>query len=318
MSLNTDLTGLFTVQKNYLSGIDSSNNDFSGNIVPLQNNLDKLYTSFQTANVSSSDVLAKQQEVAEMLNNEQDRLLQKQQNIDNALIGKHRAIALNDAYRLRQEQYTRIKIVIVIVLAICIFISLLARRFQIIPSMVVILLNIIIVLVGGIYCLFIYSSMTSRSKMNFNELDITGPPVLTTADIKANQAAAAKTGDLLGSINISGCIGSDCCSDKTKWDASIFKCVPIPAETTSSLVGTSSTTETTTPPAGTTTPPAGTTTPPAGTTTPPAETTTPPAGTTTPPAETTTLPAGTTIQPFSNMNQTYLHTPSEYDRYAKL
>ena len=83
---------------------------------------------------------------------------------------------------------------------------------------------------GGIYCLFIYSSISSRSLMNYNELDLAGPSVPTSsADIAANQVAAGKAGNLLGTINFLGCVGSVCCSTGTKWDSEKSKCVPAPA-----------------------------------------------------------------------------------------
>jgi hypothetical protein len=227
-TLNTDLTGLFNIQKDYLAGLAQQSEDpeLSGKITTLQQQLDKLYTDFKNADVSSSAVLAKQKEMSDIINAEKERLLQKKQSIDNALVGKKRAVALNEAYRMRQAQYTRIKVVIVIVLAICIFLVLLGQRFPIVPLTYIILLNTIVVLVGGIYCLFLYSTINSRSMMNYDELNLQGPSVLSPADVKTTQAAAAKVGDLLGTVNVSGCVGSECCSTGTKWDNKLAKCVP--------------------------------------------------------------------------------------------
>ena len=82
---------------------------------------------------------------------------------------------------------------------------------------------------GGIYCLFIYSSISSRSLMNYNELDLAGPAAPTVSDVAASQVAASKAGDLLGTINLLGCVGSACCSEGTKWDNEKSKCVPAAA-----------------------------------------------------------------------------------------
>ena len=222
MQLNTDLTGLFNIQKDYLAGIaqNSSDPDLNSKVTSLQANLDKLYTDFNQANPSSSAVLAKQQEMSAIVNEEKNRLEQKKQSIDNALVGKKRAIDLNEAYRMRQSQMLKIKVVFVIVLAICIMTTLLGRRFPIVPSIFISLINLIVMLIGGIYCLFIYSSLASRSPMNYNELELTGPQVASDSEV-----AAGKAGNLLGTINLLGCVGSDCCFDGTKWDGEKSKCV---------------------------------------------------------------------------------------------
>ena len=228
----TDLTGLFNIQTNYLAGlVQQSNSDtadptaLNSKVLKLQGELTNLYTKFKDANVSSMDVLDKQRETSAIINDEKERLLQKKQSIDNALIGKQRAIALNDSYRLRQTQITRIKVTMVITLAICIFLVLLGRRYPALPSILITLLILIVLLIGVVYSLFIYSEISSRSKLNYNELDLGGPKVLSPEEEKAARLKAYKKGDLLGTINPLGCIGSDCCSKETVWDKEQSKCV---------------------------------------------------------------------------------------------
>jgi hypothetical protein len=228
MSLNTDLRGLFNIQKDYLAGLalNSTDPDLNNKVTLLQTNLDKLNTDFQQSNVSSSAVLARQQEVSSIINEEKSRLEEKKQSIDNALVGKKRAIELNDSYRMVQSQYIRIKIVIVLVLVICIVLTLLNRQFPIVPSIIVTLINMIVVIIGSIYCLFIYAAISSRSPMNYNELDLAGPAAPTASEIAASQVAAGKAGNLLGTVNLLGCAGAACCFTGTKWDNEKSKCVP--------------------------------------------------------------------------------------------
>jgi hypothetical protein len=135
---------------------------------------------------------------------------------------------------MRQSQMLKIKVVVVIVLAICIMTTLLNRRFPIVPSIFITLINMIVILMGGIYCLFIYSSLVSRSQMNYSELHLDGPQVESDSEVAASQTAAGKAGDLLGTINPAGCRGSECCFDGTIWDNVKSKCVPAPAITASS------------------------------------------------------------------------------------
>ena len=233
MSLNTDLRGLFNIQKDYLAGLalNSSDPDLNNKVTSLQTNLDRLNTDFEQSNRSSSAVLARQQEVSSIINEEKSRLEQKKQSIDNALVGKKRAIELNESYRMVQSQYIRIKVVIVIVLVICIALTLLNRRFPIVPSIIVTLINMIVVIIGSIYCLFIYAVISGRSTMNYNELDLAGPAAPTASDVAANQVAAGKAGNLLGTVNLLGCVGSACCSAGTKWDNERSMCVPGTATT---------------------------------------------------------------------------------------
>ena len=235
MQLNTDLTGLFNIQKDYLAGIaqNSSDPDLNSKVTSLQSNLDTLYKDFDQSNKSSSAVLARQQEVSAIIDEEQQRLEQKKQSIDNALVGKKRAIDLNEAYRMRQSQMLKIKVVFVVVLAICIMTTLLSRRFPIVPSIIITLFNLIVILMGGIYCLFIYSSITSRSQVNYNELNLSGPQVESDSDVIASQTAAGKAGNLLGTINTAGCKGAECCFEGTQWDNTKLKCVPVPATSAS-------------------------------------------------------------------------------------
>ena len=231
MQLNTDLKGLFNIQKDYLAGIaqNSSDPDLNSKVTSLQSNLDTLYKDFDQSNKSSSAVLARQREMSSIISAEKSRLEQKKQSIDNALVGKKRAIDLNEAYRMRQSQYLKIKVVFVVVLAICIMTTLLGRRYPIVPSIFITLINMIVILMGGVYCLFIYSSIASRSLMNYNELELAGPELPSEAELAERQAAAEKAGNLLGTINTAGCRGSECCFKGTKWDTTQLKCVPAPA-----------------------------------------------------------------------------------------
>jgi len=234
----TDVSGLIDIQKDYLAGITVKSDDpeLSDKITTLQGELDKLYTNFKNANISSKDVLDKQQEVYDIIDTEKERLLLKKQGIDNALVGKKRAINLNESYRLRQTQYTRMKVTVVITLVVCIVLAFLGKRFPVIPSIIITLLILISLLVGVLYCLFIYSVISSRSKLNYNELNLPGLNVPSDDDLAANRNAAGKAGDLLGSINIPGCIGSSCCNDDTVWSQTKSKCVALtPSEVPSDL-----------------------------------------------------------------------------------
>jgi hypothetical protein len=64
-----------------------------------------------------------------------------------------------------------------------------------------------------------------RDKLNYNELDLQGPNILTPAEIEKNSKEAGKSGNLIGTINIGSCVGQACCSDGAKWDSSNNYCI---------------------------------------------------------------------------------------------
>ena len=53
------------------------------------------------------------------------------------------------------------------------------------------------------------------------------PAARTAAELQAAAKAASKEegGNLLGGMNLYGCVGSYCCSPGTKWENDISKCV---------------------------------------------------------------------------------------------
>jgi hypothetical protein len=210
--------------------------------------------------------------------------------------------------------YIKMVVIVVFGLAILFAIQLTGKYVPVIPSFIISLLIAIDILVVTFMCYFIYLDIQQRDPLNFNELYLVGPDILTPDQIKASMTKAQASGDLLGSVNLGQCIGVACCSDGTVWDDTHSYCVP--ALTDGSMPASSGTTPslpTGTPslPAGTPSLPAGTPSLPAGTPslsagasslltgTPSLSAGTPslPAGTPSPPAGTPSLPSGTPSLP---------------------
>jgi hypothetical protein len=88
----------------------------------------------------------------------------------------------------------------------------------------------LILIVGsvGIIRIFnLYVNLQSRSHLNYNELKLAGPNVSSPEEAEQKKKAAAKSGDLLGSIDIGGCRAAACC-DTTGgviWDEPSRKCI---------------------------------------------------------------------------------------------
>ena len=227
-TIYTDLSGIFQVQQSYYTPILAGINDpsLNSNVNSVQSQLDNLNKGFQQANVSTTQVLTHQNDMINIVDTEKNRLLMKKQNIDNALVEKTRAIELNDSYRQRYEMYVKMVVVVVFGLAILFTIQLIGKYVPVIPSFLISLLIAIDILVVIFICYFIYLDIQKRDPLHFNELNLSGPAILTPDQIKDSTAKAQASGDLLGSINLGQCIGVSCCSDGTVWDASNSYCVP--------------------------------------------------------------------------------------------
>lgn len=222
-----DLSGVFQAQKNYLTGLSVNSNDATLNskVQTLQSQLDQINTNFTNSNASSSQVLDHQQKMIDIVDTEKTRLLQKKQNVDTALESRKRAALLNESYRQRYYQYIRMIIVVILTLVIYVVLVFLSRTFSFIPSFIFDILYIITFAVGFFVCYFIYLEINSRDKMYFDQIDLDGPSILSPDQISKQKVAAGKSGNLLGSINLNGCIGNDCCSTGTVWDVSGGVCV---------------------------------------------------------------------------------------------
>ena len=227
--INTDVKGLATLQQNYLDSLSDKTNDpdLSKKVNVLQDQLSSAHKAMKDADISSSHILTHQDQVNEIIGTEKERLLQKKQSIDNALIGKQRAIALNDSYQKKQAEYNKIKLAWVIALAISVLSTILQKHFEFIPSIIFNLITIIVLFGASLYSINIFIEISRREKINFNKLDLPEPAARTQSELQdaAKEKSKEEGGDLLGGMNLYGCVGQYCCNDGTKWDEKILKCV---------------------------------------------------------------------------------------------
>jgi hypothetical protein len=221
-----DLPSILSLQSNYLSNLKNQTADptVKSQVTNLSNSLDGLNTAYTNANVNSDAVLSKQSDVNSMVVAEQNRLQQKKFLIDQALDGRKRLVTLNDSYRLKYTQYIKIILVLIVTLIVWIVLNKLAEM-GFLPDPFYTVLVVITIAVGGFVCYFIYLDILSRDNMNFNAINVPAPVKLTPDQIKKSQEAAANSGNLLGTINFGGCIGAECCSDGSKWDAGNSVCI---------------------------------------------------------------------------------------------
>jgi len=218
------LSSVFNVQQDYLADVTTNTANNAPEIVEfvdnVQNKLGKLSSQFKSANSSSQAVLAHQQEMLDIVNAEKFRLEQKKQLIDSAELQQKHVMLLNDTYRKKYSEYTKIVIVIVIGVFFYVAIRMLSDYLQI-PEMVYIFFHIANVLLCAIAITTIYATIQSRSNINFDKLEI--PPPNTGPASASSSNSSNKPQDLFGSF----CLGEQCCDTKNgvAWDNTLQMCV---------------------------------------------------------------------------------------------
>jgi hypothetical protein len=189
-----------------------------------------LYNGLNATTINTNDVLIKQKDMIQIIDNENNRLQEKKQNVDNALEGQQRLITLNNSYRLRYADYIKILIIITISISIYVFVSLARKYIPFFPEVIYNITLILLIPITIIVLYYKYIELISHNKLYYDELEFTPPKMLSEED-KLKEKVAYKTnllksGDILGGLE--GCVGAQCCSGNTIWDSGNSVCVVKP------------------------------------------------------------------------------------------
>jgi hypothetical protein len=189
-----------------------------------------LYNGLNATTLNTNDVLIKQKDMIQIIDNENNRLQEKKQNVDNALEGQQRLITLNNSYRLRYADYIKILIIITISISIYVFVSLARKYIPFFPEVIYNITLILLIPITIIVLYYKYIELISHNKLYYDELEFTPPKMLSEED-KLKEKVAYKTnllksGDILGGLE--GCVGAQCCSGNTIWDSGNSVCVVKP------------------------------------------------------------------------------------------
>lgn len=227
-----DLTSLISLQKQYamdLKNIPNGNTqDTAAVINDLQNKLNDLNSSITNSNINADSVLYNQDVINNILKTENDRLMDKKQNIDTAISGQERIIALNNSYSKRYYSYTKIMTFIVIALGIALLLRYMGVSGSILTILYIIIFSLLI-----IYIVISLISISSRDKFNYDELNLPSPSIPSTTGTPTSQTFGP---DVKSSFNLGQyCIGESCCDNvSNQFDSTLGICVPITATTTTS------------------------------------------------------------------------------------
>ena len=214
-----DLNSIFQLQKNYaldLTKIKIDPTTDTGNqnaIGDLTSKLNSMNTNLAGSQAQANAVIYKQKLVNDILETEKQRLDAKKANIDTAMQGQKRMIALNNNYQKRYAAYTKIMIALTIGIVIYIFMDKLMVLMPFIPQIVFYL--IIIVILGLIigYCYLVWIDVQRRELTNFDEVALP-PPDLSGSPAADSNAGGSPSGAGTNSgngVDYSNCVGADCC-----------------------------------------------------------------------------------------------------------
>lgn len=164
------------------------------------------------------------QNISGIVQNENARLDAKQMNIDQAYNNQKRMILLNQSYGQRMQHYTFIAILLAVTFVVVALLLYLQKGFPMIPSYVFDL--IMIFLIGGvcIYILNLYSSITSRDKLDFSKISPESPNMISDDELKKQQAKDIAEGKLSSTTLYGTCVGSMCCPEGQEFDDENNQC----------------------------------------------------------------------------------------------
>lgn len=178
-----DLSSFLDLQKQYLTDLSAMSISQTTNenpTVKLNADLDNLKTTFTNSNLNSNDIILKQDKINTILTNENNRLNDIQTNINSAITGQQRIIQLNNSYSKKYKVYTNIILLVVIAIIIYVCLILLYNAFPlIIPKFIIYFLIIISFTIIFIYVIILYNQILNRDSINFDELYLPPPNVVS-------------------------------------------------------------------------------------------------------------------------------------------
>ena len=226
-----DLTGVFDVQKKYLTDLSDSYPDVNNAplvakyVLGLQNKIQDTAESYKKANTSAANILTEQDKVINIVDEETKRLEKKKFLIDQAESEERRKALLAESQALRKTEYTKILLVLIVGIFLHIVLVLFAKHAFTEPleSSVITILSLLHIFnfaVWTILAFYIYVNMQSRSQINFNKIELPPPHLVNNG---SSSPEVADYNNLLRDLGF--CYGEGCCGENTRWDETSGRCV---------------------------------------------------------------------------------------------
>jgi len=222
-SPQVDLKSFFDLQKRYLQGTLQKSDDPNLNekIISLQTELDTINNIYDNSNITNADLLTKQKQVSNILDEEKNRLMSQKSTIDSEYVVKQRQMQFNNSYSLRQHEVNKMMAVIVFGLFVITILILVQRHLGFIPESAMTIAAVAIISIVGIYSIKQILKILLRSNMDFTKLYLDEPE-----ELKKKSAADSDASDLLAANDLDYCVGPACCHEGTSFDNEQLLCVP--------------------------------------------------------------------------------------------
>lgn len=237
-----DLKSIVDLQKKLLVNIrdipSDGNLGSSGDAIAVANinkSLGTLSNNLDNATSAIGPTLTYQQEVRRILNRENARLVNKKRAVDSAYDGQKRMISLTNSTTAKNKAYNYILFIMVLILFLFVVIKHL-YNIEGISHALLDISNVVVISLGLVYCLYLYSDIRRRYNMDFNQITLEEPIRKTPEQIQKDIDDNRKSGNLYalakGSNSASGCQGSACCPNGSTFNEKYNICVPdmVPAD----------------------------------------------------------------------------------------
>ncbi len=162
--------------------------------------------------------------VADVLDEEVNRLNNRKVAIDEAEEERKRILFFNTSATERQKAYNNIYLVIVVMLFVVVIIKMI-YQFGFVPDAILDTLIVFVISAGLIYSLILYSDIIKRSNMDFSRLDLGTIPVKTEKQ-KESEIDAGNLSAVQGTSADGKCNGAACCTDDQTYNDVFSVCVP--------------------------------------------------------------------------------------------
>ena len=161
--------------------------------------------------------------IADLLNGEVDRLNDRKIAIDEAEAERRRIISFNTSATERQKAYNNIYLVGVAVLIVVVIIKMI-YQFDLVPDVILDILTALVISVGIIYCLILYSDIIRRSNMDFSRIHLEITPNKTETQ-KESDVNSGNLSAIQGESAEGKCIGAACCTADQTYNEVFSICV---------------------------------------------------------------------------------------------
>ena len=190
----------------------------------LNDNITKMQSGIK---IHSNVLLGQQRAMNDIVNTENNRLVDKKRNIEDAYSSQQRAVYLNNNLQKKYNAYNKILIVVFIGALVLFILGLLAPYLTFLPPFFVPIKYIGVISTVVIYSLVIYWDIRKHDPLNYDKLYLKPLPSTDSSgeeDTSGNDESDSSSNEL-------SCNNESCCAEGTTWSNITGQCI-IQATTT--------------------------------------------------------------------------------------